>query len=106
MPEQASDRMLLARLARVHALGVPGVLDVVRGPVGMCFTASGGDHVDGVTCVAGPGGGYELSLCVVCQLVDLHELGDQVAVVIRRAASVAGIALDAVRVQIVDVRDA
>jgi hypothetical protein len=102
---EASERVILARLARIAALQVPGVLATDRGPAGLCFTASGGERVEGVTCVATPSGGYDVSLCLVCQLVALHALGGQVSVALRRAASVAGITVDAVQVHVVDIKD-
>jgi hypothetical protein len=41
----------------------------------------------------------------VCQLVDLHTLGDQVSVALRGAASVASIAVDEIQVHVVDIKD-
>ena len=102
---EASERVILARLARIAALQVPGVLATDRGPAGLCFTASGGERVEGVACVATPTGGYDVSLCLICQLVALHTLGDQVSAALRRAASVAGIAVDAIQVHVVDIKD-
>lgn len=102
---EASERVILARLARIAARQVPGVIATDRGPTGLCFTASGGERVEGVTCVATPTGGYDVSLCLVCQLVALHALGDQVSTALRRAASIAGIAVDAIQVHVVDIQD-
>ena len=102
---EASERVILARLAQIAALRVPGVLATDRGPAGLCVTASGGERVEGGTCVVTPTGGYDVSLCLVCQLVDLHALGDQVSAALRRAASVAGIAVDEIQVHVVDIKD-
>lgn len=99
----ASERVRLARLARAAALLVPGVLDTDPGRAGLCFTASGGERVEGVTCVAAGIGGYEVSVYVVCRLVALRALGDQVGTAVSRAASIAGIAVDAIHVHVVDV---
>ena len=102
---EAAERVILARLARIAALQVPGVLATDRGPAGLCVTASGGERVEGVACVATPTGGYDVSLCLICRLVALHALGDQVSAALRRAASVAGIAVDAIQVHVVDIED-
>src|SRR5205085_7962877 len=101
----ASERVILARLARIAALQVPGVLATDRGSARSCVTASGGERVEGVTCVASPTGGYDVSLCLICQLVALHALGHQVSAALRRAASVADIAVDAIQVHVVDIKD-
>ncbi len=98
-----SERARLARLARAAALGIPGVVGTHPGSTGLCFTASGGERVEGVTCVAVSTGGYEVSLCLVCGLVALRVLGDQVSAAVRRDASIAGIAVDAIHVHVVDV---
>jgi hypothetical protein len=98
-----SERARLARLARAAALLVPGVVGTDPGSTGLCFTASGGERVDGVTCVAAGAGGYEVSLCLVCRLVALRALGDQVSAAVRRAAAVAGIAVDVIHVHVVDI---
>ncbi len=102
---EASERVILARLAQIAALQVPGVLATDRGPAGLCVTAGGGERVEGVTCVAAPTGGYDVSLCLICRLVALHALGDQVSAALRRAASVAGIAVDEIQVHFVDLED-
>jgi hypothetical protein len=100
-----SERVRLARLARIAALGVPGVRTADRGPTGLCFTAGGGERIDGVACVATRSGGYDVSLCLICELVALPTLGDQVGDAVRGGAYATGIAVNAIDVHVVDVME-
>jgi hypothetical protein len=102
-PLGGSERVRLARLARAAALRMPGVASVDAGPTGLFFTAGGGERLDGVTCVAASGGGYDVSLRLRCELVPLHELADAVKTAVSHDASLAGIALADVSVLITDV---
>ena len=55
-----SERFRLARLARGVALQVPGVVGADTGSMGLCITVGGGERLEGVTCVAAAGGGYDV----------------------------------------------
>ncbi len=100
MPAVGSERFRLARLAREASLRVPGVAGTDIGPSGLCVTVSGGQRAEGVMCVAARGGGYEVTLRLVCELVSLPQLGEQVKATVTRAATRAGIALESVSVQV------
>jgi hypothetical protein len=104
-PWQAeSDRVRLARAARQAALTVRGVRGVDAGPVGLFFTGAGdGERLEGVTCIAAPEGGYEVSLRLVAGLVALYPLGERVRAAVVRVASFAGIRLASVSVHFADV---
>jgi len=68
-----SDRVRLARAARQAALAVRGVRAMDAGSAGTYVTgADDGERLDGVTCIAAPEGGYEVSLRLVADLVALH----------------------------------
>ena len=58
--------------------------------------ADGGERLEGVSCIAAPGGGYDVSLRLVCDLVPLHPLGELVRAAVGRAAATAGIELERV----------
>jgi hypothetical protein len=97
-----SDRVRLARAARQAALTVPGVRAADAGPAGTCVTgAGGGERLVGVTCIAASDGGYEVSLCLVADLVALHPLGERVRASVHRVATFAGIAVADVSVHFV-----
>jgi hypothetical protein len=99
-----SDRVRLARAARQAALTVRGVRGVDAGPAGLFFTGAGdGERLDGVTCIAAPDGGYEVSLRLVAGLVALYPLGERVRAAVVRVASFAGISLADVSVHFADV---
>lgn len=100
-----SARMRLARLAHVTALGVPGVIGTDAGEGGRIATHERDVRIDGVLCVAAPGGGYEVALRLVCGLVPLHPLAAAVRAAVIRAAAVAGLPLDRVDVHIATVTD-
>lgn len=98
-----SDRIRLARAARRAALSVPGVRGTDAGPAGMFVTgAGGGERLEGITCVAAPEGGYEVSLRVTAALVALYPLGQRVRVAVRRVANHAEIELASVSVHFAD----
>lgn len=101
----ASARMQLAQLAYVTALGVPGVARTDAGEGGLIATQERDVRIDGVLCVAAPGGGYEVALRLVCGLVPLHPLAAAVRAAVIRAAAVAGLPLDRVDVHIAAVTD-
>jgi hypothetical protein len=95
----ASERVRLARVVRDAALRVPGVAGTDVGPLGAFMTgADDGERLEGVSCIAAPGGGYDVSLRLVCDLVPLHPLGELVRAAVGRAAATAGIKLERVGV--------
>jgi len=96
-----SERLRLARLARQAARRVPGVVRTDPGPMGRFVTVGGGERLEGVVCAAAKGGGYDVSLRLVCDLVPLLALGEQVRAAVQRAARVSGIALESVGVHVV-----
>jgi hypothetical protein len=98
-----SERVRLARAARQAALTVRGVRGTDAGPAGLFFTAAGGgERLEGVTCIAAPEGGYEVSLRLVVGLVALGPLGERVRAAVSRVASFAGIELASMSVYIAD----
>ncbi len=99
-PVAGSERFRLARLARDAALRVPGVVGTDTGPVSLFITVGGGERLEGVICAATRDGGYEVSLRLVCDLVPLLALGEQVKGAVTQTAIRAGIALDIVDVHI------
>lgn len=102
-----SERIRLARAARAAALGVPGVLGAIAGPLGAVVTeTSAGDRLEGVSCVAAPTGGYDVSLRLVCSLVALHPLGDAVRGAVMRAAAIAGLRVQGVSVHFAELAEA
>ena len=56
--------------------GFPESRARIRDPRGCASPRRGTERVEGVNCVAAGGGGYEVSLCLVCRLVPLHRLGE------------------------------
>jgi hypothetical protein len=99
-----SDRVRLARTALAAALGVPGVVGVDSGADGAFVTETArGERLPGVTCVAAPGGGYDVSLRVIAGLVALHPLGDRVRTAVVRASAVAGVVVRAVSVHFAEI---
>jgi hypothetical protein len=98
-----SERLRLARLARDAALAVSGVVACDAGPVGGFVTVSGGRRIEGVTCLAAAGGGYDVSLNLICRLVCLPVLGDRVRSAVQSAGARAGIAVACVSVRIAQV---
>jgi hypothetical protein len=97
-----SDRVRLARAARQAALAVRGVRALDAGSAATFMTgADDGERLEGVTCIAAPEGGYEVSLRLVADLVALHPLGERVRVAVVRVASFADIELASVSVHFV-----
>jgi hypothetical protein len=73
------------------------------GPGQTFMTGAGdGERLDGVTCIAAPEGGYEVSLRLVAGLVALRPLGERVQAAVVRVARFAGIELAGVRVHFAD----
>jgi len=98
-----SDRVRLARAARQAALAVRGVRAMDAGSAGTYVTgADDGERLDGVTCIAAPEGGYEVSLRLVADLVALHPLAQRVRAAVVRVAKFAGIELATVTVHFAD----
>jgi hypothetical protein len=101
-----SERLALAQLARDAALGTRGVASLDPRPP-MAATAAGGERVDGVVCLAVPGGRYEITLYVVARPVPLEQLGHQLRERIRRSVEAHGVvdALGPVNVVVTDVEN-
>jgi hypothetical protein len=98
-----SERVRLARAARDAALRVPGVVGADAGPLGAFMTGAGdGERLEGVTCVAAPGDGYDVSLRLVCALVALQPLGERVRAAVGKAAASARIKLESVSVHVAE----
>jgi hypothetical protein len=98
-----SDRVRLARAARQAALAIPGVRGTDSGAAGTFMTGAGdGERLEGVTCVAAPQGGYEVSLRLIAGLVALHPLGERVQASVVRVANYAAIELAGVSVHFAD----
>jgi hypothetical protein len=94
-----SDRVRLADVALTAALGVPGVLAGQADPLRRRVTeTSTGERLEGVSCVAAPEGGYDVSLRLICGLVALQPLGERIRAAVRRAAVMAGITVQSVSV--------
>jgi hypothetical protein len=73
------------------------------GSAGAFMTGAGdGERLQGVTCIAAPEGGYEVSLRLVAGLVALHPLGQRVRAAVVRVARFAGIDLARVSVHFAD----
>lgn len=98
----ASERSRLARLARDAALRVPGVVGTDTGPIGLFITVGGGERLEGVLCVAAKNGGYDVTLRLVCALVPLLELSEQVKAAVNQTAGRAGIPLESVSVYVAE----
>jgi hypothetical protein len=94
-----SDRVRLAGVALTAALGVPGVLAAQTDPLGTRVTeTSAGERLEGVSCVAAPGVGYDVLLRLICGLVALQPLGERIRAAVMRAAAIAGITVQSVSV--------
>ncbi len=94
-----SDRVRLAGVALTAALGVPGVLAAQTDPLGTRVTeTSAGERLEGVSCVAAPAGGYDVSLRLICGLVALQTLGERIRAAVMRAGVIAGITVQSVSV--------
>jgi hypothetical protein len=98
-----SERVRLARAARQAALTVRGVRAMDAGPAGTFVTGAGdGERLVGVTCIAAPGGAYEVSLSLVVGLVALEPLARRVRAAVVRVAGFAGIGLADVSIHFAD----
>ena len=98
-----SERFHLARLAHDAALGVRGVVALDAESAGGFVTVGGGRHIEGVRCLAAPGGGYDVSLNLVCRLVPLLALGERVQHAVESAGTTAGIPVASVTVRVAQV---
>jgi hypothetical protein len=97
-----SERIRLARAARQAALTVRGVRAMDAGSGRTFVTGAGeGERLEGVTCIAAPGGGYEVSLRLIAGLVALYPLAERVRAAVVRVAAFAGIELASVSVHFV-----
>jgi hypothetical protein len=69
----------------------------------MFVTGAGdGEPLEGITSVAAPEGGYEVSLRLTAGLVALYPLGERVRTAVRRVANHAGVELASVSVHFAD----
>ncbi len=98
-----SERVRVAEIAREAALATPGVVRVDAGVAGRIATVGGGTRVPGVTSAVAPEGGYDLTLRLVCGLVELHPLAAGVRAAVQAAAGRAGLSAASVTIEIVDV---
>jgi len=99
-----SERMVLARLAQVATLRIPGVVATSSGPAGSVVTTDRHEHVDGVMCLAAPGG-YDIALRLICDPVPLPALGQHVQTAVRTAARSVGIPVAEISVHIAELTD-
>jgi hypothetical protein len=99
-----SERLTLAQLARGAALATRDVASLDPRPR-MAATAAGGERVDGLVCVAAPGGRYEITVYVVARPVPLERLGEDLRERIRRSVEAHGLGdqLGPVNVVVTDV---
>ena len=100
-----SDRVRLAQLSAQAAVHVDGVAGLDSGPAGVFSTVGGTTRVGGVTCASAPGGGYDVSLRLVCALVDLHAVADRVRDAVQTIGAEANIEVAAISIVIADVTD-
>lgn len=91
MPRVLSERVRVASAALEAALAVPGVAGADAGPLGAHVTGvGGGERLEGVICAATEGGGYALSLRLICEAVPLHPLADEIREAVEASAADAG----------------
>ena len=90
-------------MARDVAMRTRGVVRTDVGPGGLFVSVGDGQRVEGVTCVAATDGGYEISLRLVCALMPLAPIAEQVRTVIGAKALMAGMQVASVNVQVADV---
>ena len=102
-PPPESERLRIAGMAHATALGIRGVRRTDPGSAGEFATVENSGRVAGVMCAAAAGGGYDASLRLVCELVPLHELCEQVRTAVKERASSAGLNLRRVDVHVTDV---
>lgn len=98
-----SERFRLARAVRAAVLGVPGVVGTDVGPSGVCVTSERGERLEGILCMAAAGGAYDVTLRLVCSLVPLEALAEQVRDSARQAADAGQPQLGRIDVQVADV---
>jgi hypothetical protein len=99
-----SERMALAALACQAALDSHEVAALDPRPP-LARTAADADQVDGVACIASPGGGYEVTLYVIARPVSLQRAASNLRERVRRAAEAHGLGdqLTTVNVSVTDV---
>jgi hypothetical protein len=95
-----SARFRLARLARDAALLVPGVVGTDTGALGTFITVGGGERLEGVLCVATIDGGYEVTLRLICRMVPLPQLSEEVKAAVVRVAERARLCVSSVIVHV------
>jgi hypothetical protein len=95
--------MRLARMAHDAALRVPGVIRTDVGPAGLFVSVGDGERVEGVICAADRDGGYAISLRLVCALMPLQLIAQQVRAAVAAAGSTAAIRVISVDVAVADV---
>lgn len=102
---EPSPRIALAALVRDVALAVDGVVALDDGASGRFVTAGGGERIGGVRCLAAPGGGFDVSLRLVCELVPLPAVADRVRAAVGEAARTAEVDLATVTITIADIAE-
>ena len=76
--------MRLAQMAHDAALRVSGVIRTDVGPAGLFVSVGDGQRVEGVICTADRDGGYAISLRLVCALMPLQPIAEQVRAAVDR----------------------
>jgi hypothetical protein len=95
--------MRLAQMAHDAALAVSGVVRTDVGPAGLFVSVGDGRRVEGVICAADRDGGYAISLRLVCALMPLQPIAEQVRAAVTAAGSAAAIRVVSVNVAVADV---
>jgi hypothetical protein len=95
--------MRLARLAHDCALRVSGVIRTDVGPSGLFVSVGDGRRVEGVICAADRDGGYAISLRLVCALMPLQAIAEQVRAAVTAAGAAAATRVNSVNVAVADV---
>lgn len=100
----ASERLALAALACHAALGSHGVASLDPRPP-LAHTVAAEERIDGVACVAAPGGGYEITLYVIARPVSLQRLATRLREGVRRSVEAHGLGdeLRTVNVTVTDI---
>ena len=88
----------LARLGADLMMRALGAVELAVG--GAAGSVGGGERLEGVMCVATKNGGYEVTLRLVCAVVSLPNLGEQVKAAVAAMAAEAGIPVDSVSVHV------
>jgi hypothetical protein len=96
--------MALAELARQAALDAHEVASLDPRPP-LARTAVAAEQIEGVACMAAPGGGYEVTLYVIARPVSLQRLAANLRERVRRSAEAHGLGdeLRSVNVTVTDV---